>query len=479
MTSKVIAKELGAINQEKQTSSSLGSNGVGRTETIQYEEITECLASNTVKTPTCMELVVSNKNWLLALKKVKANRGCGGVDGITLKNFETYLQEHESAIKESLVQGSYNPKEILGVKIPKPNGGTRELGIPTIIDRVIQQAILQVIEPEFEKEFSNSSYGFRPKRSCHMALQKAAEYVRDDRVWVVDIDLESFFDRINHDLVMARISKKITDKRVLKLIRLYLQADILSDGVKIQRQEGAPQGGPLSALLANIMLDDLDKELERRNHKFCRYADDCNVYVRSQKAGNRVFESIKRFINKKLKLKINDTKSGVKIAKEVKFLGYNINNSGELKVDQKSIARLKQDVKSITQRNRGVKLEKVIEDLNRKTVGWINYYRLSKFKTLFIELDSWIRRKLRCYRLKQRKRTYPIAQWLIQLGIKAKEAWLLAKSSKGWWRLSKTPQLNAALTNRWFIDQGLRSLYETWQGVRAKTAVCEIACTVV
>jgi RNA-directed DNA polymerase len=405
-----------------------------------------------------MEQICEPANMNLAYKKVKANKGAPGVDGITIDGVFTYIREHKEELIGSLLDGSYKPNLVRGVQIPKPDGSKRQLGIPTVTDRVVQQSILQVLEPIFEPMFSDSSYGFRPKRGGLMALSKAKEYVQDGYGYVVDMDLEKFFDRVNHDILMSRLARHIGDKRLLRIIRRYLEAGLLQDGVKIKRDLGMPQGGNLSPLLSNILLDELDKELESRGHKFCRYADDCNIYVKSYKAGARVLESVTNFLWKRLKLKVNETKSAVALARERKFLGYSFRSDGELRAAPQSLEKFKKKIRELTSRNRGRSLEVIILELNRYLNGWINYFKLSASKSVFRELDSWIRRRLRCYRLKQRKRTYSIYKYLVELGVSVRNSWKLAMSSKGWWRLSHNPIINQAMPNTWFDQLGLVSL---------------------
>ena len=393
-----------------------------------------------------------------AYRKVKANKGAAGVDGISIEMLPTYIREHKEEFLVELLDGSYQPDLVRGVEIPKPDGSKRQLGIPTVLDRVIQQAILQVLEPIYEPKFSNSSYGFRPNRSAQMALRQAREYLGDGYKYVVDMDLEKFFDRVNHDILMERLSRNISDKRLLRIIRRYLEAGLLQNGIFEERKLGMPQGGNLSPLLSNILLDELDKELEKRGHKFCRYADDCNIYVKSQEAGNRVLKSITEFLAIRLKLKVNETKSAVAHATKRKFLGYSFRRDSELKVANPSLVKFKKRIRELTSRNRGRKLEHVIKELNQYLNGWISYFRLSANISVFKELDSWIRRRLRCYRLKQRKRTYSVYKFLVELGVSVQNAWKLAKSSKGWWRLSLNPNIHTAMSNVWFDKCGLVSL---------------------
>ena len=393
-----------------------------------------------------------------AYRKVKANKGAAGVDGVSIERLPAHIREHKEEFLEELLAGSYKPESVRGVQIPKPDGSKRQLGIPTVLDRVIQQAILQILEPIYEPKFSTSSYGFRPNRSSQMALRQAREYLRDGYKYAVDMDLEKFFDRVNHDILMERLSRDISDKRLLRIIRRYLEAGLLQNGIFEERRLGMPQGGNLSPLLSNILLDELDKELEKRGHKFCRYADDCNIYVKSQEAGNRVLKSIAEFLATRLKLKVNETKSAVAHVTKRKFLGYSFRVDSELKVASQSLVKFKNRIRELTSRNRGRELEHVIKELNQYLNGWISYFRLSANISVFKELDSWIRRRLRCYRLKQRKQTYSVYKFLVELGVSVQNAWKLAKSSKGWWRLSLNPNIHTAMSNVWFDKSGLVSL---------------------
>jgi RNA-directed DNA polymerase len=334
------------------------------------------------------------------------------------------------------------------------------LGIPTVKDRLIQQAINQELNRYYEPIFSESSYGFRPGRSAHQAIEQASKYIQEGKEWVVDIDLEKFFDKINHDRLMQRLSKGIGDKRLLRLIKAYLNAGMMDDGLIEQRTAGTPQGGPLSPLLSNIVLDELDKELERRGHSFCRYADDCNIYVKSRKAGERVMTSMTDFIEKKLKLKVNHEKSGVRHCSDVKFLGYTLLAKGEIRVADKSIKRLKDRVREITRRNRGVRFEQIIKELNLIIIGWTNYFRLANvWLSNFRELDGWIRRKLRCYRLKQCGRRYTLFKLLRSFDIPVQKSWNVVMYSQGWWKMSSKQAVNEAMNLAWFSLIGLQSLF--------------------
>ena len=370
------------------------------------------------------------------------------------------MGKHINTLRETLLTEKYEVSAVRKVEIQKPDGGKRILGIPTVKDRMIQQAIHQELSRYYEPVFSESSYGFRPGRSAHQAIEQASKYIQEGKEWVVDIDLEKFFDKINHDRLMQRLSKGIGDKKLLRLINAYLKAGMMDDGLTEQRVAGTPQGGPLSPLLSNIVLDELDKELESRGHSFCRYADDCNIYVKSRKAGERVMTSIVDFIEKKLKLKVNNAKSGVRHCSDVKFLGYTLLPEGGIRVADKSIDRLKSRIREITRRNRGVKLEEVIRELNATINGWANYFRLANiWLSTFRELDGWIRRKLRCYRLKQCGRRYTIFKLLRSLDIPEGKSWNVVMYSQGWWQMSKKAAVGKAMNLNWFAQYGLQSLY--------------------
>lgn len=437
-------------------------NGFQRMETEGSEarQILKALAEDNSLTEHLMEKICEPSNLNQAYKRVKANKGVAGVDGMTVDDMFAWITEHKESLIESLLTATYQPQSVLGVEIPKPgkNKGVRILGIPCVIDRLVQQAILQVLEPIFDPTFSKSSYGFRPGRSAHQALLAARNYVREGYTVVVDIDVEKFFDRVNHDRLMSHLSKRIDDKRVLKLIRRFLEAGMMKHGIYIQRIEGLSQGGPLSPLMSNVVLDELDKELERRGHKFCRYADDCNIYVKSLRAGERVLESVKAFLGKYLRLKVNDTKSACARVDERQFLGYRLLSEGKLVIAKHSLERIQDKVRKITRRNRGESLETVISDLNKILRGWGGYFQLTEWPSQMNNLESWIRRKLRCYRLKQRKQTWPIATFLISLGVPARSAWPLAKSGKGWWRLSKSIPVHHAMNKAWFKEIGLKDI---------------------
>ena len=402
-----------------------------------------------------MEAVCASANLNRAYKRVKGNGGAPGVDGMTVDALLGWIAVHREALIASLLDGGYQPQPVRGVSIPKPGGGERQLGIPTVVDRLVQQAIAQTLEPLIDPTFSESSFGFRPGRGAHDALRQAREYVADGYDIVVDMDLEKFFDRVNHDILMSRLARRIGDKRLLRLIRRFLQAGMMVDGVCGERHEGTPQGGPLSPLLANLLLDDLDKELERRGHRFCRYADDCNIYVRSQAAGERVMASVTAFLEGRLRLKVNQKKSAVAQVGERQFLGHRLGKGGSLGIGRKSLDRAKDRLRGITRRNRGVSVARMVEETNRFLTGWVTYYRHARCKSVLLDLDGWLRRKLRCVTLKHCKSPAGIATFLRGKGVRDRMARQLASSGKGWWRLSATEQATRAMPNEWFDGLGL------------------------
>lgn len=435
-----------------------GGDGGTEPAAIEERQAPTAMFSARALTQSLMEEVTSRENLNRAYRKVRANKGAPGVDGITLDDLPAWIAEHKQELIDSLLDGSYQPQPVRGVQIPKPGGGMRQLGIPTVADRLVQQAILQVLEPRLDPTFSASSYGFRPGKSAHQALEQASKFVAEGRTIVVDMDLEKFFDRVNHDILMSRLARHVEDKRLLRIIRRFLEAGLMQDGVCVTRHEGTPQGGPLPPLLANLLLDDLDRELTRRGHSFCRYADDCNIYVRSQAAGQRVLASITSFLEGKLRLRVNRDKSAVAKVSERKFLGYRLLTDGRLTIAPQSIRRAKNRVRRITRRNRGISFERMIRELNSFTTGWVTYFRLAAGKSTFAALDGWIRRKLRCVRLKQRKRAKSIAAFLQSLGISWNQSWTTAACGKGWWRMSGTPSAHHGMNNQWFTSQGYHSL---------------------
>lgn len=413
-------------------------------------------------TQELMERVCQSDNLNQAYQRVKANKGAPGVDGMSVGQLRGWALTHKEALIAALLAGEYQPQPVRGVQIPKPGGGVRQLGIPTVVDRLVQQAMLQVLEPILDPTFSASSFGFRPGRGAHHALAQARQYVKDGHLIVVDLDLEKFFDRVNHDLLMNRLARRIGDKRLLRIIRRFLEAGMMQGGVCARREEGTPQGGPLSPILSNLLLDELDRELETRGHRFCRYADDCNIYVRTKKAGERVMASVSRFLEGKLKLRVNREKSAVAFVEERKFLGHRLLRGGKLGIAPKALERMKDKVRAITRRNRGIGFTTVIEELNSFTKGWVAYFRHASAKTHLQRLDEWIRQKLRCYRLKQCKRAKGLGRFLLALGLSRDAAWKLAGSGKGWWRKANSPQARIAMTNAWFEAEGLTNLRQRY-----------------
>ena len=412
-----------------------------------------------------MEAVCERGNLWSAYERVVGNKGAAGVDGIDRLTFKTHLQQHWPAIKAKLLAGTYIPQAVRRVDIAKPQGGVRTLGIPTLTDRLIQQALHQVISPIFEPTFSASSYGFRPRRSAHQAVQAARQYVAEGRRVVVDMDLEKFFDRVNHDILMERVAREVGDRRVLKLIRRYLEAGMMAAGVVSPRTQGTPQGGPLSPLLSNILLTDLDRELERRGHAFCRYADDCNIYVRSEAAGARVLASITRFLEERLKLNVNAAKSAVDRPWNRKFLGYSLtaHKAPKLRIAPTSIERLKAKVGEVFRRGCGCSLGKTIVALNPILRGWAAYFKLTETKRVLEDLDGWIRRKLRCVLWRQWKRPYTRAQNLMRAGLPEERAFRSAFNQRGPWWNSGASHMNAAYRQSYFDRLGLVSLLATTQ----------------
>ena len=415
------------------------------------------------ETSRLMEEVLRRENVLAAYKRVVRNGGAAGVDGMTVDKLMAHCREHWARIREELLSGRYKPQPVRRVEIPKPDGkGTRMLGIPTVIDRMIQQALLQVLQPIFDPTFSDASYGFRPGRGAHGAVQRAREHMAAGHRWVVDLDLAKFFDRVNNDVLMSRVARRVKDKRVLLLIRRYLQAGIMEGGLVSPRVEGTPQGGPLSPLLSNILLDDLDRELEKRGHRFVRYADDANVYVRSKAAGERVMASLERFLVKRLRLQINHDKSAVARPWVRKFLGYGVtvDRRPKLKVAPQSIQRLKAKLLVVFRSGRGKNLGRVIRDTRPVIRGWVAYFRLSEVKAGFEALDEWLRRKLRCILWRQWKRPRTRAKKLRQMGLEPERAWISAYNGHGPWWNAGASHMNQAVPTRMLRRMGLLSFLD-------------------
>ena len=399
-----------------------------------------------------MEEVCERENCKQALKRVKANKGSAGVDGMTVQQLPEFLKQHWPAIREQLLSGTYKAQPVRRVEIPKPDGGVRKLGIPTVLDRFIQQAVMQVLQSRWDRTFSNHSYGFRPGRSAHQAVEQAQQYIAAGYRWCVDLDLEKFFDRVSHDKLMARIETRVGDRRLLKLIRSFLKAGVMEGGLVSPVDEGTPQGGPLSPLLSNIVLDEFDRELERRGLRFARYADDCNVYVRSRRAGERVMESLKRFIMTKLKLRVNEQKSAVARPWERKFLGFSFtaNREPKRRIAPKAVLRFKEKVRELTRRTRGVKVEKMAEELSRYLRGWIGYFGRCQTPSVLEDLEKWTRHRLRSVIWKQWKRGTVRFAELRKRGVGKDLAAQTAGSAHGPWRLANSPALAFALPNAYF-----------------------------
>jgi RNA-directed DNA polymerase len=409
-----------------------------------------------------MEAVCERENLKEALRRVKANKGSAGVDGMTVGGISDYLKQHWPPIREQLLNGTYEPRPVRRVEIPKPDGGVRKLGIPTVLDRLIQQAVMQVLQRRWDPTFSESSYGFRPGRSAQQAVAQAQQYIAEGHGWCVDLDLEKFFDRVNHDRLMGQIAKRVEDKRLLKLIRAFLNAGVMENGLVSPSVEGTPQGGPLSPLLSNLVLDELDRELERRGHRFVRYADDCNVYVRSERAGQRVMESVTRFITQKLKLKVNETKSAVARPQERKFLGFSFSAGPEVKrvIAPKALDRFKRQVREITRRAKGVSMKTTMEELAPYMRGWRGYFGFCETPEVLLSLTRWVRLRLRAAMWRQWKTQRRRREALIELGVRTRLASNTAGSGLGPWYLARVKALSVGLSNAYFKSLGLPSLVE-------------------
>ena len=422
----------------------------------------KCETERPVRHEQLMEEVCERKNCWQAYKQVKANKGSPGIDGMTIGDLAGFLKQHWPTIREQLLSGTYQPQPVRRVGIPKPDGGMRKLGIPTALDRFIQQAVMQVLQRRWDPTFSEHSHGFRPKRSAHQAVAKAQQYIAAGNHWVVDLDLEKFFDRGNHDRLMMAIARRITDKRVLRLIGAFLKVGVMEDGLVSPAEEGTPQGGPLSPLLSNIVLDELDRELERRKHRFVRYADDCNIYVRSERAGLRVMSSITGFLARRLQLKVNEAKSAVARPGERKFLGFSFSNNKEPKrrIAPKALLRCKERIRELTRRTRGISMEQMTKELAAYLRGWKSYFGFCQTPSLLQALDEWIRRRLRSMIWKQWKHGKQRYAKLRQLGVGQDLAAQTAGSPHGPWHLAKSPALSYALPIGYFDSLGLPRLFD-------------------
>lgn len=416
-----------------------------------------------------MKLLLSRDNLLSALKHVERNKGSHGIDGMSVKSLREHIMLNWDDIRSSIEKGTYQPSPVRRVEIPKPNGGTRLLGIPTVTDRFIQQAISQILTPMFDPMFSEQSYGFRPNKRAHDAVRKAKHYMEEGHRWVIDIDLEKFFDRVNHDRLMSTLTKRIQDKAILKLIRKYLQSGVMINGIVSTTVEGTPQGGPLSPLLSNIVLDELDKELETRGLRFVRYADDCNIYVKSRKAGQRVMESITSFIEGKLKLKVNREKSAVDRPWKRKFLGFSFswNKQPKVRIAKQSIQRVKQKIRELTSRSKPTPIEQRIEKLNQYLGGWCGYFALADTPSVFNSLEEWTRRRLRMCMWKQWKKPKTKVKRLLSLGVPKDKAYEWGNSRKGYWRIACSPILHRALDNAYWQKEGLKSITTRYYSLRS------------
>jgi RNA-directed DNA polymerase len=454
------------MQQNIQTELDFSSMPAGEAREAGREETESLSTANAPQSPAStnrlMEEVCERENLKEALRRVKANKGSGGIDGMTVGGIADYLKQHWPAIREQLLNGTYEPKPVRRVEIDKPDGGVRKLGIPTVLDRLIQQAVMQVLQRQWDRTFSDHSYGFRPGRSAHQAVAQAQKYIAEGHGWCVDFDLEKFFDRVNHDKLMGQIAKRVEDKRLLKLIRAFLNAGVMENGLVSPSVEGTPQGGPLSPLLSNLVLDELDRELERRGHRFVRYADDSNIYVRSERAGQRVMESVTRFITQKLQLKVNEAKSAVARPQERKFLGFSFSAGPEVKrvIAPKALDRFKRRIREITGRAKGVSMKTTIEELAPYMRGWRSYFGFCETPEVLLSLTRWVRLRLRAAMWRQWKTPRRRREALIALGVRSRLASNTAGSGLGPWYLAKAKALSVGLSNAYFKSFGLPSLVE-------------------
>ena len=482
-TGKYAKRQLNLIDTEEWRKHNPPVNGVDvfhpLTGRVREEWISDCKEER-VLTRHLLGKVADLGNLEGACCKVISNKGSAGIDGMKTRDLREWFNSNVRALSESLINGTYCPQPVREVEIPKANGGMRKLGIPTVVDRLVQQAIHQVLNPRYERTFSDYSYGFRPQRSAHDALFCGSEYIQNGYKWMVDIDIEKFFDTVNHQRLMWLLSRRIGDKALLRLINRILKTGIFIDGLVSQRISGTPQGGPLSPLLSNIVLDELDKELERRGHKFVRYADDLRIFVRSRKSSQRVMQSVTEYIEKRLRLRVNREKSQTCKGWQTNFLGHSYLSNGNLALGRQSEKRFKNAVKKITSRRRGIALEQLLKELNLKLRGWLNYFQYSQMSKRLSKLAGWLRHRLRCFRLKQCKKAIGIVRFLRNRGVPQWRCWLVALSGKGWWRLSATPQAQEGMNLEWFNQIGLFDLEENYQRLKlGETAVYQQVRTVV
>ena len=455
------------MRQNIQRELDFSSTPTGESRKAGEEENESLEARHAPKSPArsdrLMEEIVDRENLKEALRRVKANKGSPGVDGMTVDQLDDYLKQQWPTILEQLLSGTYKPKPVKRVEIPKPDGGVRKLGIPTVLCRFVQQAVMQVLQRQWDPTFSNFSYGFRPGRSAHQAVAQAQRYIAEGYNWVIDLDLEKFFDRVNHDKLMAQIAKRVEDKRLLKLIRAFLNAGVMENGLISPSVEGTPQGGPLSPLLSNLVLDTLDRELERRGHRYVRYADDCNIYVRSERAGQRVMKSVTSFITGQLKLKVNENKSAVARPQERKFLGFSFTDGPEVKraIAPKALDRFKDRIREITRQAKGVSVDSTVEQLARYMVGWRGYFGFCETPQVLIYLTRWIRLRLRCAFWRQWKTPRRRRAALLKLGVRPQLAANTAGSGRGPWHLARSKALSVGLSNAYLRSLGLPSLFES------------------
>lgn len=455
---------MSAKRQKDQEELTLGTGAEGEAPSAAARETEARTAKTSLESPAAIgpsiEAVVERENLKRALAQVKRNKGSAGIDGMTVDDLTGYLKEHWPTIREQLLEGTYKPQPVRRVEIPKASGGMRPLGIPTVLDRFIQQAVMQVLQADWDGTFSEASFGFRPERSAHQAVKRAQEHVASGHGYVVDIDLEKFFDRVNHDVLMGLVAKRVADKRILKIVRGFLTAGVLEGGLVSPTEEGTPQGGPLSPLLSNLMLDVLDKELEKRGHRFARYADDCNIYVRSQKAGERVMDGIERFLAKRLKLKVNRAKSAVAKPSVRKFLSFSFTGEEQprRRIAPQALARFKARVRELTRRTRGASLGQIVKELSTYLIGWRGYFGFCQTPSVLRSLDRWLRRRLRAIAWKQWRRGRTRYAELRSRGTGRDLAARTAGSPHGPWRLSNSPALSIALPNAFFSSLRLASL---------------------